>query len=67
MTREEMGVNAGLVWNALNENGAMTVKNLKKVTKLKDKQIYAAMGWLAREDKISVAEADNDLEVTLIG
>ena len=67
MTREEMGLNAGLVWNALNENGAMTVKSLKKATKLKDKQVFAAIGWLSREDKINVTEVEGDYEVVLIG
>lgn len=32
----------------------MGVKQLKKVTKLKDKELYAALGWLAREDKINI-------------
>ena len=41
-------MNAGLVWNALNEKGPMTVKDLRKATKLKDKQIFAALCWLAR-------------------
>ena len=57
-------MNAGLVWNALNEKGPMTVKDLRKATKLKDKQIYAALGWLSREDKVSTTEVENDLEVS---
>ncbi len=67
MKREEIGMNAGLVWNALNEKGSLTVKDLKKATKLKDKQIFAALGWLSREVKISVEEIENDLKVSLIG
>ena len=43
MDREEIGLNAGLVWNALNESEGLTLKGLKKVTKLKDKQLYAAL------------------------
>ena len=66
MNVEVMGSWAGLVWNALNEKGPMTVKDLKKATKLKDKQIFAALGWLSREDKISTSEVENDLEVSLI-
>lgn len=67
MTREEIGANAGAVWNALNGNGTLSVKNLKKVTKLKDKQIFAALGWLAREGKVSMNETETDVEVTLVG
>ena len=66
MKREEIGMNAGLVWKALNVKGPMTVIVLKNATKLKDKQIFAALGWLSREDKISTSEVENDLEVSLI-
>ena len=38
-----------------------------KVTKLKEKELYAAIGWLAREGKVSLAEDENDVMVSLIG
>ena len=66
MDREEIGLNAGLVWNALNESEGLTLKGLIKVTKLKDKQLYAALGWLSREDKVTIEEVDGDLLVNLI-
>ena len=66
MDREEIGLNAGLVWNALNESEGLTLKGLKKVTKLKDKQLYAAVGWLSREDKVTIEEVEGDLLVNLI-
>lgn len=66
MDREEIGLNAGLVWNALNESEGLTLKGLKKVTKLKDKQLYAALGWLSREDKVTIEEVKGDLLVNLI-
>ena len=66
MDREEIGLNAGLVWNALNESEGSTLKGLKKVTKLKDKQLYAALGWLSREDKVTIEEVEGDLLVNLI-
>ena len=66
MDREESGLNAGLVWNALNESEGLTLKGLKKVTKLKDKQLYAALGWLSREDKVTIEEVEGDLLVNLI-
>lgn len=66
MDREVIGANAGLVWNALNGGGKLTLKGLRKITKLKEKEIYAAMGWLAREDKISFEEVDGELLFGLI-
>ena len=47
---ELIGTNAGLVWNALNEGGKMSVKAVKKATKIKaEKDMYAAFGWLRRQ------------------
>ena len=48
-----VGTLAGAVWTALNENGALNTKDLKKAAKVKtDKDLYLALGWLLREDKI---------------
>lgn len=54
MNTEIIGFWAGEVWNALNEAEALGLKQLKKVTKLKEKELYAAIGWLAREDKVVI-------------
>ncbi len=61
-----VGTLAGAVWTALNENGALNTKDLKKAAKIKtDKDLYLALGWLLREDKVEVAEADKVVTVTL--
>ena len=60
MNEEIIGMNAGAVWNALNEAQVLGSKQLKKVTKLKDKDLYAAIGWLARENKIVIAADPKD-------
>ena len=49
MNHEFIGSNAGLIWNVLTAANDQTVKSLKKATKLKDKELYCALGWLARE------------------
>ena len=57
---------AGAVWTALNENGAMNTKDLKKASKIKvDKDLFLALGWLLREDKVTVEEADKVMTVAL--
>ena len=48
-----IGNNAGLIWNALNANGKMTEAKLKKETALASADFYAALGWLAREGKLN--------------
>ena len=67
MNIDTIGYNAGLVWNALNEADALGLRQIKKITKLKDKELYLAMGWLARENKIVIAEGEDakDLIVSL--
>ena len=67
MNIEVIGINAGLVWNALNDNGKLPLKEIKKATKLKEKEIYAALGWLAREGKISFEEESEEIVIKLIG
>ncbi|MBQ1909566.1 MAG: winged helix-turn-helix domain-containing protein [Bacteroidaceae bacterium] len=63
---EKVGLLAGAVWTALSENGTMTSKELKKAAKLKsDKELYLAMGWLLREDKLTVTEAEKEISLSL--
>lgn len=65
MNVDVIGSWAGLVWESLNASGMLTVKGLKKATKLKEKELYAAIGWLAREGKVCVTETETDIEVVL--
>jgi hypothetical protein len=65
MNVETIGTWAGLVWNALNENDVLGNKEIKKVTKLKDKELYAAIGWLAREGKLNIVENAEEKELYL--
>ena len=53
---EKAGELAGAIWNALNENGAMNAKDLKKAAKAQsEKDLYLGLGWLLREDKLNVS------------
>ena len=65
MNAETIGPWAGLIWNALNEADVLGSKQIKKVTKLKDKELYAAIGWLAREGKLNIEESEDGKELTL--
>ena len=55
---ELIGTNAGLVWNALNEGGKMSVKA--------EKDMYAAFGWLAKEGKLAFENVEGELYVALV-
>ena len=59
-----IGENAGAIWGALS-NGALGLKALKKATKLKNEDLYLALGWLAREGKVIFSEGEAELVVAL--
>lgn len=65
MITTEIGMNAGKIWNLLNENGDYPVKEMIKKLKLPTSDFYMAMGWLAREGKVYHFENDGVLTVCL--
>lgn len=70
MNSETIGAWAGQVWTALNEANVLGLKQLKKISKLKDKEVFAAIGWLAREGKVEIQvnpEDEKDLLFSLTG
>lgn len=52
MDKYQIGTNAGIVWNVLKDNVHWDYEQLKTATGLTDRDLNAAIGWLAREDKI---------------
>ena len=51
----------------MHDGGKMSLKALKKATKIKaEKDMYAAMGWWAKEGKLSFEEADGETMVSLV-
>lgn len=66
MNVEVIGTNAGLVWQALATAETLGLKQLKKITKLKEKEIYAALGWLAREGKVNMDTDPQDEKEVLV-
>ena len=49
---DEFGQSAGKVWQALNIKGPLSETKLINTTFLNEHQVHAAVGWLARENKI---------------
>ena len=64
MLSEKIGNNAGLVYAAL-ADGELNVKAVKKATKLAEKDLNLALGWLAREGKLKFNEIEGELLVSL--
>jgi len=65
MLKEKAGVIAGKIWETLDGNEGKTQKQIKKATKLVDKDFFLGLGWLLREDKIETSEIEGELFVKL--
>jgi len=59
------GTKAGIVWEELHKNGPSNIDNLVKVTGLRRELVYGALGWLGRENKISVERRGRALVFSL--
>ena len=60
MLQEKAGNIAGTIWNALAENNGQTYKQIKKSTKLAEKDFNLGLGWLLREDKVRAVETGDE-------
>lgn len=60
MLQEKVGNIAGLIWRALDANNNQTYKQIKKATKLTEKDFNLGIGWLLREDKLTVSESGDE-------
>ena len=57
-----IGNNAGIVWTLLNGGKRWKYEDLKAAAALSDRDLNAAIGWLAREDKIYFETDSNNAE-----
>ena len=65
MMTHEIGHTAGKVWKTLHTEGEMSIAALKKAMGVKDSSVDWAIGWLAREDKVTFRKEKNILFIAL--
>ena len=53
MQKKQIGENAGIVWRTLEKKGSLSIEGLQNETELDLPAVFMAIGWLARENKIS--------------
>lgn len=56
MTIETISRNALRLWQVMNDGTAWCYERLRKVSQLSDREINAALGWLAREDTVEITQ-----------
>jgi hypothetical protein len=65
MWKPIIGENAGIIWRILCEQAEVPLSELKKKTKLSDRDLFLALGWLAREGKVGFDQKDQRISVIL--
>jgi winged helix-turn-helix protein DUF2582 len=61
----QIGLAAGDVWHYLESNGACTIEQMKKGLQMKTDVLLMAIGWLAREGKLSLEAEGKTLRIWL--
>lgn len=54
MRTNEIGRDATKVWRLMDNSRRLSYDELKRASGLSDRQLNAAIGWLARENKIEI-------------
>jgi hypothetical protein len=62
---EQIGFVAGDVWVYLSDNGQSSLATLKKAMNTTPELLCAAVGWLAREDKLDFEISGKTVKVSL--
>lgn len=65
MIKNDIGINAGVIWNLLSQNGKLTIRGIEEYTNYRNSMIHLALGWLARENKITFSVDNDNLYVEL--
>lgn len=62
-----IGTSSGKVWEFLSNNGPATITKIAAETGLGKNDIQRAIGWLAREEKISITQKGRTETISLEG
>lgn len=65
--QEQTGAIAGMIWQALNAKGELTLRKLQKTLESEAPEPFFdwAIGWLAREDKIVITRKQRSFSIRL--
>lgn len=66
MLKSKIGINAGEIWQFLDKNGEKTFSEIEQALPMEKADTMMAIGWLARENKVSFYEKGDDILVSLV-
>ncbi len=64
--KEQIGKTAGKIWDLLQKEDEIAISKFPKILNEKTQMVNQALGWLAREDKISYRQEANRTLVSLV-
>ncbi len=64
MKKIKIGFDAGKIWQIIEESKLIKISDLKRITKMDIKDLYLALGWLARENKVQFSEDERELAIS---
>ena len=65
MLKNKIGENAGKVWSALFDKKEIPVRDVKHGLQMSDKDLWMAVGWLARENKTALSNPKEIFVISL--
>ena len=63
---ENIGINAGKIWQYLEANGGSQVVRVRRKLKLSSIEMHLALGWLAREGNVAFCQKGFFMWVKLV-
>lgn len=66
MIKDSIGTDAGIIWQLLFATGTLSIGELEKHTGIDPLDLRLALGWLARENKVSFSQENDIVYVELI-
>jgi hypothetical protein len=65
ISQAEIGHVAGEIWGLLSTNGGQSLATIKKTVNAPSEIVLAAIGWLAREDKLEFTTSGRTVKISL--
>ncbi len=62
---DDIGTTAGQVWAFLTDHGKVSLSALEKGVGASRSLVYMAIGWLAREGKVTIQREERSVQVWL--
>lgn len=65
MQNDNIGIDAGVIWNLLSEKKGLTIRQIGEYTGFNGSFISLPLGWLARENNIDFMERNGVVHIQL--